>query len=60
MPENIELLSDGNDRFEPLFASKADQDEFDRSFLEAVRPELDRLREAHQASQEQALRSWVA
>ena len=59
MPETIQLLPSQDAEFRPLFKSREEEEAFYRSFLEQVRPDLEKLRDAHQASEEQSRNCWV-
>ena len=49
----------GSVKFEPVFNSEKDYQDFRTSFREQVKPELDRLQEARCRSEEKARRHWL-
>jgi hypothetical protein len=58
-PEKIELIPDQETKPEPVFTKPEEYDEFCRKFVEDVKPELEKQREARQQSEIEAKQRWM-
>jgi hypothetical protein len=59
MPDDLELIPEQKTQSQPFFAKPEEYEEFCRKFVEEVRPELERHREARQQSEADAKQRWT-
>jgi hypothetical protein len=59
MDDNIELIPEQKAKPEPVFNKPDDYDEFCRKFVEDVKPDLEKQREARQQSENDAKQRWI-
>jgi hypothetical protein len=59
MTDALELIPEQKTQAQPFFTTPEAYDEFCRTFVEEVRPDLERYREARQQSEADAKQRWT-